>query len=102
MDAMASTSKIQDANLPPGYVLDQAADRTFFAVPGFMVPATHVAFEAYRGKNLIKKDIHPEVGDISFLYSILKFDIHGVILLAVKKTWIAFTFIKCWYNYGSS
>lgn len=66
MDATASTSKIQDANLPPGYVLDQAADGTSFAVPAYLVPATHAAFEAYRGKKLIKKDVHPEVSDNSF------------------------------------
>jgi hypothetical protein len=63
MDTTASTSDIQDANLPPGYVLDQAADGTLFAVPAFLVPATHVAFEAYRRKDLNKKDARPEVSD---------------------------------------
>jgi hypothetical protein len=45
-----SASKIQEENLPPGYVLEQAADGTFFAVPQFLVPATHVAFDAYQKK----------------------------------------------------
>lgn len=63
MDATTSTLENQEPNLPPGYVLEQAADGTFFAVPQFLVPATHVAFDAYQRKKLIEKNYRPEVSD---------------------------------------
>jgi hypothetical protein len=47
--------------VPPGYTLCRDVDGSSFAVPQFLVPAAHSAFDTFRGKKeLDNKDI-PEV-----------------------------------------
>jgi hypothetical protein len=43
-------------DLPPGFILQEASDGTKFAVPRFLLPAAHSAFEAHKKKILFHID----------------------------------------------
>jgi hypothetical protein len=54
MDNLGKTPKSIDYIPPPGFTIIQGSDDSTFAVPQFLVPATHTAFEAFRGINSLE------------------------------------------------
>lgn len=46
---------------PPGYTLVQDGNGSIFAVPHFLVQATHTAFDGFKGIRELEKGDIPEV-----------------------------------------
>jgi hypothetical protein len=53
-------------SLPPGYVLQEAADGTLFAVPQFLTAAVQSDFDA---QNM--KDIYLTTSEVNFIYLVI-------------------------------
>ena len=61
MDPTPNISTSKQDFPPQGYTLLQSADGSAFAVPQYLVPVTHSAFDGFRGKILLQSKDLPEV-----------------------------------------
>lgn len=62
MDSRLKSLNISDEVISPsGYTMSHSTDGTAFAVPQFLVPATHSAFDGFQNVNSVGNNDLPKV-----------------------------------------
>ena len=81
---------------PPGYTIISDTSDLAFAVPQFLVPASHSTFDAFRAINSLDNEDFIEV------IIILSNTIFSYIFVISRETSVVSLFYKCRNGYGTS